>query len=173
MADTFVDVALYGAAYRCGGILYASLYPSTGEKVGVSSISPEDLDQSIRRLYDYPFGARRIHHYRMKLEVYFGVPHLSFFPADCSKIELGKDHIRRIVEKYRRRKSLPPVRISWSELEEMVCHDGKWYANEDELERELEQKQAQEGYGLWAVPDWMLEPKPPKRIVRRRKRRIN
>jgi hypothetical protein len=48
MADTSVDIAIYGHNYVCGDILYAFLYPSTGEHVKLESINPEKLDQSIR-----------------------------------------------------------------------------------------------------------------------------
>ena len=173
MADTFVDVILYGYYYICGDILYTYLYPSTGEHVKFESINPEKLDQSIRNLYEYRSGARRIHHYRMMLEVYFGAPRLSFFRADSSRITFGKDHIRRIVHLYNKSKTLHAEGTSRAELKEMVCHDGQWYANEDELKQALERKRAQEGYGSWAVPDWLLEPKREKRRVRRRKRMIN
>jgi len=173
MADTFVDVAVYGHSYASGDILYAFLYPAMGEHVKFESINPEKLDQSIRSLYDYPSGARRIHHFRMKLEVYFGAQPLSFFRIDSSKIEFRKDNVHRIVDVYRRGKSLPRQEISREELEEMVCHEGNWYANEYELQRALDRKREQTAYEPWAVPDWMLKPKPQKRPVRRRKRRIN
>jgi hypothetical protein len=74
----------------------------------------------------------------MTLELYFGVRPLSFFRADSSNITFGKDHIRRIVKTYKKSKTLYPEGRSRAELKEMVCHDGKWYANKDELERALE-----------------------------------
>jgi hypothetical protein len=55
----------------------------------------------------------------------------------------------------------------------MVCHNGKWYANEDEFERALKRRRERETDESWAAPDWLLEPKPQKRPVRRRKRGIN
>jgi hypothetical protein len=76
------------------------LYPSTGEHVKLESINPEKLDQSIRDLYDYPSGARRIHHYRTKLEVYFGVPAVSFFCVNSASLKSGKDRIRQIIDTY-------------------------------------------------------------------------
>jgi hypothetical protein len=51
MADTFVDVAIYGCGYTCADILYTYLNPSSGEHVKFESINPEKLDQSIRAQY--------------------------------------------------------------------------------------------------------------------------
>jgi hypothetical protein len=125
MADTFVDVVLYGHAYVSGDTLYAYLYPSTGEHVSFESIDSATLDQSIRDLYDYPSGARRVHHYRMKLEVYIGVPPLAFFCSNSARLKPGKDRIRQIVNTYRKAKSLPCRGTSRAELKEMVCHDDR------------------------------------------------
>ncbi|HEX4773428.1 MAG TPA: hypothetical protein VH351_21530 [Bryobacteraceae bacterium] len=74
MADTHVDIAMYGHAFVAGDVLYASVYLATGEYVRHGGICPPPRDQSIRDVYRYPSAARRVHHFRLQLEIYFGAP---------------------------------------------------------------------------------------------------
>jgi hypothetical protein len=118
----------------------------------------------------------------MELEIYFGVPPLFFVSADSSGIEVGtnKGHINKMVERYHRRwrseavpcgsdDAVPKPAPTKDELEAMVCQDGQWYANKDELEKAMERKRRETERQPWAIPDWMLEPKPRKRRVRPQK----
>jgi hypothetical protein len=68
----------------------------------------------------------------------------------------------------RRRKSLPPLRtdgalpprkVSKAELREMLCHNGKWYSDQGELERALHREKDEAELQPWAIPDCMAEPK--------------
>jgi hypothetical protein len=180
MADTHVDIAMYGHSFVAGDVLYASVYLATGEHVRHGGICPPPRDQSVRDVYRYPAGARRVHHFRMQLEMYFGAPPLFFVPADDPGIELGKDRVRTLVDRYQQHwwnervgndDPLPRKKVSKAELEAMVCHNGQWYADEHELDKAIEQKKCQAELPLWAIPDAMLEPTPRKALVRRSKKR--
>jgi hypothetical protein len=183
MADTFLDIALYGHAFICGDVLYGSVYLATGEHVRPEAIKPAQLDQSIRDLFRYPAHARRIHHFRMELEMYFGAPPLFFVRANGNGLELGHDPIRKMVQRYQKRWRNEPMpqrsgdalarkEVSKAELEAMVCHDGRWYANQHEVDEAVENMQYEAELQPWAVPEWMLRPKPKARVRRRKKRWI-
>jgi len=148
MADGFVEVALRGVQHIAGHTVYAARYVRTGEGVISSSIDPNQIDQTIRDLYGYEAGAWTVHQYRMKLQVYFGLP-----PIAEAIAQEGVSN-----------------NISEEDLEEMVCHEGQWYANEDTLKQALEDAAYHAEKELWAVPKRMLEP-PPGKVKRRAKRR--
>ena len=178
MADTYVDLAICELACIAGDALYASIYLATGEHVRQEAICPWPRDQSVRDLYRYRSGARRVHRFRSQLEIYFGAPPLFFVRADDDGIEPGTDHIRTLVDRYHqlwrnepapRRKCdrLPRKKVSKAELQAMVCHEGKWYVDQDELEEATEEKEYEAELLPWAIPSWMLKPKPRKGLVRR------
>jgi hypothetical protein len=95
---------------------------------------------------------------------------------------LRATHFRNLVERYQqqwRKEQLPRrdddpqprKKVSTAELQAMVCCDGKWYANERELEKAVAQKKDQAESQPWAIPDGMLKPKPRKALVRSSKKR--
>jgi hypothetical protein len=143
MAETFVDVVFKGVNYICGDIIYAARYARTRKLLENDSIKPTQVDQSIRDLYGYRGGARRIHWFRMHVQVYFGVPPIA---TNASGSRRSKSH-----------------RITKAQLREMVCHEGKWYADQDELKKALEDTCYRAQDVPWTLPNWMLQPPRSKR----------
>jgi hypothetical protein len=141
MADTFVNIVFKGVDYRCGDVIYAARYARTGKFVQNDSIKPTQVDQSIRDLYVYRDGAPRIHWFRMHLQIYFGLPPIA---ADRAFTRRSK-------------------RITKAQLKDMVCHEGRWYSDQDELEQALENERYRSLDEPWRVPQWMLQPDRPKR----------